>query len=127
MPRYVIDRVIALLNDAEKPAKGSRVLLLGMTYKPNVSDLRESPSLRIAELLADRGAIVSFSDPYIETIDLSEGTLPRVDDPVAAAADSDLVVLLTAHGAFDLPAIVAAAPAVLDTRGVTEKGTTARL
>lgn len=127
MPRYVIDRVIALLNDEKKSVKGSRILLLGAAYKPNVSDLRESPALRVAELLVERGATVSFSDPLVEAIDLPGGPLTRVDDPVAAAAESDLVVILTAHRAFDLPAITAAAPATLDTRGVTEKGTAARL
>lgn len=127
MPRYVVDRIAALLNEAGKPVKGSRVLLLGIAYKPNTADLRESPALDVADLLAARGAAVSVSDPVVGSSGLADRSLVAVGDPIAAAGQSDVVVILTPHDAFDLEAIVAAAPAVLDTRGVTEIGTAERL
>jgi nucleotide sugar dehydrogenase len=127
MPRYVIDRIVAVLNDSGKAVRNSRILLVGMAYKPDVSDLRESPALRVADLLAGMGADLSYCDPMVPAVVVIGDPIARVMDPVAAAATSDLVVILTAHSVFDIPAIVAAAPAVFDTRGVAAVGPANRL
>lgn len=123
MPRYVVDLIAELLNERRMPVHGSRVLLIGIAYKPNVADLRESPALQVASLLAKRGAVLSYVDPYIEPRGSDTLDMERIDDAVEAALKCDLAVILTPHSTFDIPAIVAAAPTVLDTRGTAERGT----
>jgi nucleotide sugar dehydrogenase len=127
VPRYVVDRVEALLNEQEKSVNGSRILLVGVAYKPDVADLRESPALQVAALLAERGAIVSYADPFADR--LEDHTVPMIHivDPVEAAAACDVAVILTPHSAFDISAIVSAAPAVFDTRGVAVGDNVTRL
>jgi nucleotide sugar dehydrogenase len=127
MPRYVVELVTEILNDQQKSVRGSRILLVGLAYKPDVADLRESPSLRVAALLAERGAVLSYVDPYVDADTGAALDLTRVDDPLKAAEECDIAVILTPHAAFDIPAIVAAAPSVLDTRGITQRGTATRL
>lgn len=122
MPRYVVDLVAEVLNDRKMSINGSRILLVGLAYKPDVADLRESPALEVASLLAERGAVLSYVDPYIESRGSETPDMERIDDAVEAALKCDLAVILTPHSAFDIPAIVAAAPAVLDTRGTAERG-----
>lgn len=118
MPRYVADRVGALLNSHRKPINGSAVLLLGVTYKEDIADQRESPAMPVAELLRERGADIRFHDPMVTTWNLESGAVERETDLDAAVAEADIVILLQAHASYDLDRIAASAPILLDTRGV---------
>jgi UDP-N-acetyl-D-glucosamine dehydrogenase len=120
MPAYVAGRVAEALNDLGKPVRGSRILLLGLTYKPDISDLRESPAKPLAERLLAMGAEVLCHDPFMSDWELVPTAKPADRDPVAAARDADLTILLQNHRSYDLSAIAAAADTLLDTRGVVE-------
>jgi UDP-N-acetyl-D-glucosamine dehydrogenase len=120
MPAYVVQRVQDALNDVAKPLRGSRILLLGVAYKPDVADLRESPALTIIELLQERGAVVSYHDPYIDEVPGSAGNTVRglqtLDD--AALREADCVLIHTAHSCYAWDHIGSVARLVFDTRGV---------
>lgn len=116
MPLYVVQRVQDLLNDREKSLKGSKILILGVAYKPNISDMRESPALPLIDLLRKKGAVVSYADPFVPTLRLEDGgVLDRVE-PVSAVAGADCVVIVTAHANVDHEALLADASLVFDTR-----------
>ena len=121
-PGYVAQRVWRILNEAKKPVNGAKVLLLGVTYKPNIADTRESPAVPLANQLLGWGADVRFADPFVSTWNAHglDGSLVAQDDVAAAAKEADVVVLLQPHKRFDLDAIIAAGTPVLDTRGVIE-------
>ena len=116
MPHYIVERVGEALNSRSLPLRGSRVHLLGVAYKPNVSDTRESPALDIALLLQERGATVSYSDPFVPAI--AEGRLVLQSVPVeqALGAGIDCAVITTDHRGIDYPALAARAPLIVDTR-----------
>ena len=119
MPDYVVARVGEALNDAGKPIKGSKVLGVGVAFKPGVDDLRESPSLGVLERLQRKGAVVSYHDSFVPrcVIDgLEQGSLALDAETVAA---QDLVVILTPHADLDVRALINTAAVVFDTRGVT--------
>ena len=116
MPRYVIDCVSDALNSAGKPIKGSRVHLLGMAYKANVGDYRESPAIDIARLLEQRGARVSYSDPHVPAVDDHGFAMTETPLPTALAAGIDCAVIVTNHGGFDYGDLVSRAPLIVDTR-----------
>ncbi|GAA4701354.1 nucleotide sugar dehydrogenase [Nocardioides conyzicola] len=116
MPRYVAQRIQSLLNDRSLPVRGSGVLLLGVTYKPDIADQRESPAIPLAQVLLGMGARVSYADPHVPAW-VVDGAV-RADDPVSAAAEADITVLLQQHRAFDVDAIAAAAHCFFDLRGV---------
>jgi UDP-N-acetyl-D-glucosamine dehydrogenase len=115
MPQYVVERLIEALNDEYRPVRGSRIHVLGVTYKRNIDDIRESPALDVMHLLHNRGALLSYSDPYVPSIEQFGLSLTHVD-PVVAAGGSDCVLITTDHELFPYRDIVAAAPLVLDTR-----------
>jgi UDP-N-acetyl-D-glucosamine dehydrogenase len=118
MPHFVVDKIQNALNDHSKPLKGSRVHVLGVAYKRDIDDVRESPALDIIHLLGKRGARVTYSDPFVPKL-RGEGILPHdmeAVDPIAAAAEADCVVIVTDHKAFDYAAIVDRAPLIVDTR-----------
>ena len=116
MPYHCVERVESALNHAAKPVKGSRILILGASYKGGVGDIRESPALRIIEVLTRRGGIVSYHDDYVPSLpDLGLESVP-LDE---AAADADAVVLVTAHPDIDYAASPRAAALFVDLRGVT--------
>ncbi len=117
MPAYVVGRVQGLLNDRSLALRGSTVLLVGVTYKANIADERESPAVPLARLLVAGGARVAYHDPLVPTWTPAGERLQSATDPVAAAASADLVVLMQPHRGLELAAIAAAAPALLDTRG----------
>lgn len=121
-PGYVAQRVWRILNEAKKSVNGAKVLLLGVTYKPNIADTRESPAVPLANQLLGWGADVRFADPFVSTWDAHglNGSFVAQDDAGAAAKEADVVVLLQPHKGFDLKAIVTAGTPVLDTRGVIE-------
>src|SRR5437867_3574694 len=130
IPYYVVDRVGAALNDHAKSVRGSKILILGVAYKRDVDDVRESPALEIMELLQHKGAILSYHDPYISqlhkmraydfshmrSVELTEQTLGQVD----------VVLIATDHSSFDYQWIVDHAPLVLDTRNATRTITRGR-
>jgi UDP-N-acetyl-D-glucosamine dehydrogenase len=116
MPEHVVEKVALALNDDRKPLKGSRVLLLGVAYKPNVSDTRESPALDIYKLLQERGADVSYHDPYVgelQTDGIAARSVPLDAERIAGA---DCVVIVTNHAQVDYAAVVAGARLVMDCR-----------
>ncbi|MFF9818986.1 nucleotide sugar dehydrogenase [Streptomyces sp. NPDC014006] len=116
MPDYVVQRVVDGLDKRGLPVKGSRILLLGLTYKYNATDLRNSPSGRIAELLTDLGTEVRGADPNVPESDTSKLNMPRVDASPQEVAAADAVVLLMDHTRFDLAMIEKNARYVLDCR-----------
>ncbi|MDP9183695.1 MAG: nucleotide sugar dehydrogenase [Actinomycetota bacterium] len=117
MPAYVARRIQDLLNDDGKSARGASVLLLGVTYKPDIADERESPAKPLAESLHALGADVSFHDPHVTAWHLRHAELKVVPDLDAALRAADVVVLLQAHSSYDLEAVVAGSHRLLDTRG----------
>ncbi len=115
MPNYVASRVAEILNDVGRAVRGSRILVLGVTYKADVGDMRESPSLMAMQALYRKGAEISFHDPYVEDAPLNGGTIPRTD-LAEGLANADLVLLLTPHSSYDLDGIAEQASLVFDTR-----------
>ena len=116
MPEYVVNRVAEALNTHRKPLNGSRVHVLGVAYKRDIDDVRESPALDVIELLGRRGAAVTYSDPYVPVVDHGHHNLTGVSVLDAVAAGADCAVVITDHKAFDYPSIVEAFPLVVDTR-----------
>ncbi|UFU02204.1 nucleotide sugar dehydrogenase [Ruania suaedae] len=127
MPAYVARRAQDILNEDAKALRGSRVLLLGVTYKRNIADQRESPAVPLAEYLQEWGAEVSFHDPAVATWNLPDGPLERVPDLAEAVAGADLVILVQNHDAYDVEALAESARSFFDTRGVTTSSQTHRL
>ncbi len=122
MPAYVVRRVQDILNDSSKSLRGSTVLLLGVTYKPDIADERESPAKPLAEGLLAAGADLAFHDPHVASWRLADRSLERVEDLETAVADADVVVLLQAHSSYDLADIASRAKQVFDTRGAVPAG-----
>jgi UDP-N-acetyl-D-glucosamine dehydrogenase len=115
MPQFVVTKIQAGLNDRGKPLKNSRVHVLGVAYKRNIDDMRESPALDIIHLLKRHGAQVTYSDPYVPTMRVDGEQLCSLD-PQDAARASDCTVIVTDHSQIDYAAVVDAAPLVVDTR-----------
>ncbi len=115
------------LNRDGKATNGAEILLLGVTYKANIADVRESPAIPVARALRRMGAKVSFHDPYVSEWVVDDLAVDRVADPLVAAAESDCVVLLQPHASYDIEALVALAPRFFDTRGVTQPGMAEKL
>jgi UDP-N-acetyl-D-glucosamine dehydrogenase len=125
MPHFVVDKIQNALNEHMKPLKGSRVHVLGVAYKRDIDDVRESPALDIIQLLGRRGATVTYSDPFVPKL-RADGFLSHsmeAVDPEQAAAEADCVVIVTDHKSFNYPRIVELAKLVVDTRNAL-KGTT---
>ncbi len=117
MPAYVVERAVSVLNDHGKAVKGARLLLLGVTYKRDIADQRESPANVIAGKLRARGAVISFHDPYVTEWVIDGAEVPRAEDLHAEVAAADLVLLLQDHSCYDLDRLSVSANPVLDTRG----------
>ena len=115
MPYHCVERIERALNDAEKPVKGSRIAILGVSYKGGVGDIRESPALRIMHVLGERGAILSYHDRFVPTLP----QLGLASVPLQEIDGADVVVLVTAHPGVDHTALAAAAQLFIDLRGVT--------
>lgn len=121
MPEWVVNKVMHALNDRGKTLKGARVLVLGIAYKKNVDDMRESPSVVLMEKLLSNGAIIDYSDPHVPVfprIRRCYFDLTSVDLTVENLNSYDCILLATNHDAFDYEAIYASAPLIVDTRGV---------
>lgn len=116
MPRYVVGRIQDALNGHNKPINGSKLLILGAAYKPDIDDVRESPALDIFGLLEQKGAVVSYHDPYIPSIQHEDREILSVEDVIDAVQTADCVVVITNHSCYDYPAIMSEAKLILDTR-----------
>jgi len=124
MPYHVVNEIAAALNDRKKSLKGSRILLLGVAYKKDVDDLRESPSLKIMQLLRERGALLDYNDPYFATLHRMRhydySNMRSVELTPQSLAAYDAVVIATDHSAYKYQEIVDAAQLVVDTRNATK-------
>jgi len=116
MPRFVVERVIKALGDERKPLRAARVHLFGVAYKSDVGDVRESPALDIAQLLLRAGAIVSYSDPHVPTVNQGELVLVEVAPEAAFERGFDCAIITTSHREFDYGMIASRSPLVVDTR-----------
>ncbi|HJZ97182.1 MAG TPA: nucleotide sugar dehydrogenase [Candidatus Solibacter sp.] len=114
MPHFVVEKVQSALNDAGKPVKGSKIHVMGVAYKRDIEDVRESPALDVMLLLQRRGGVISYSDPHVPAIHLGEFGLKAA--PETSARDADCVVIVTDHSAFDYKALVRDAKLIVDTR-----------
>ena len=115
MPYYCVERIEQALNEVEKPVKGSRIGILGVAYKGGVGDIRESPALRIIEVLTERGALIAYHDPYVPT--LPQYLLENV--PLDQIRDCDALVLVTAHPGIDYDELASSSGLFIDLRGKT--------
>jgi UDP-N-acetyl-D-glucosamine dehydrogenase len=120
MPHWVISKVNDSLNMHAKSIKGSRILILGLAYKKNVDDMRESPSISILKILKDKGAEVSYSDPYIPTYHLESEAEPLVSQDISRDMLSkfDAILVVTDHDSYDYDLILESSSLIVDTRGV---------
>ncbi len=116
MPRYVVSKVQDALNEQGKPLKGSKLLVLGVAYKPDIDDLRESPALDVIGLLENKGAVVTYHDPYIPSLKHEGMTMTSAPDLIQAVRNVDCVVIITNHSNYDYPAILREARLIVDTR-----------
>jgi UDP-N-acetyl-D-glucosamine dehydrogenase len=120
MPLYWVQRVQDVLNDASLAVKGSRILVLGVAYKKDVADLRESPALDIIHVLSQKGARITYHDPYVPAFQYEGLEMICTDDLEAAVTASDCVVIATDHAVYDFARIAARARRIVDTRGVLQ-------
>jgi len=116
MPDYVVAKIAGALNGVCKAVNGSHVLLLGVAYKPNVGDVRESPALDVIHLLQARGAAVSYNDPFVPDLSAEGFSLCSLPLTEAALRSADCLVIITDHHAYDWPCIARHAPLIVDTR-----------
>lgn len=116
MPAYVVSKIAAGLNETRKAVNGSRVLLLGVAYKPNVGDIRESPALDIIQQLQALGATIQYHDPYVPKLALKEFTGESVPLTAVSLQQADCAVIITNHAVMDWPLIAAEAALIVDTR-----------
>jgi UDP-N-acetyl-D-glucosamine dehydrogenase len=120
MPYFVVDNIIEAMSQQGRALRGSRILVLGVAYKRDIDDLRESPSLTIIELLQKRGALVEYNDPFFPTVGQGRKyALNMTSTPLDKVPEFDCVVIVTDHSQYDYPGIVAKAKLVVDTRNAT--------
>ena len=120
MPKYCVVRTMELLNDRKKPLRGARVHVLGITYKKDVNDVRESPALEIISLLRHRGAEVSYTDPFAPSVAIDGTVLESQSLDSGVLEQCDIALIITDHSQFDYTQITNVAPLVFDTRNATQ-------
>ena len=121
MPYFVLEQTANALNEHRKSIKGSKVLVLGLAYKRDIDDLRESPSLTIIELLRDKGAIVSYNDPYFPSVGRGRHyDLNMTNTPLDGLGDYDAVLIVTDHSSYNYRVIVEQSQLIIDTRNATK-------
>ena len=125
MPHFVADKVQNALNDAGKPVKGSRIHVMGVAYKRDIDDMRESPALDVMLLLQRRGAVLTYSDPHVPALRVDGLTMDACPESVVAAADC--AVIITDHSAFDYKALLDRAPLIVDTRNALKGVSSAKV
>ncbi len=119
MPYNVVSRTMEILNNDGKSLKGAKVLVLGVTFKKDVADIRESPSLKLIQLLLEKGAVLTYNDPYVKEIKVGRNTLSSVEIDRQSLSKADCVIIATDHTGYDYRYIVDNASVVFDTRGAT--------
>ncbi|MFN5815883.1 MAG: UDP binding domain-containing protein, partial [Pseudanabaena sp.] len=120
MPYWVVSKIMNALNDRNKHLRNSKVLILGVAYKKNIDDVRESPSVELIQKLMEKGALVYYSDPYIPTIPLMRKynlSLNSIDLNIETISQMDCVVIATDHDAFNYEMIYKSSNLIIDTRG----------
>jgi len=121
MPNFVIESLAASLNERHKSIKGSKLLVLGVAYKRDIDDLRESPALVILDLLREKGAVVAYNDPFFPAVGRGRHyDLNMTSTPLDNLGQYDAVLIVTDHSAYDYPAIVEHSQLVVDTRNATK-------
>jgi len=118
MPRYVVQRIQDTLNERSKPVRGSNILILGVAYKPDVSDTRESPALDVIGLLREKGAEVGYFDPYVPSIQHEGWGMKSAVNLIEAVRHADCVVIITDHAGIDYQGVADGAALIFDTRNV---------
>ncbi len=126
MPEYVVDRTMRLLNDMGLPIRNSKIHVLGVAYKRDIQDVRESPALDVIKLLEEKGAKITYTDPFVPNIKWNDAVHKSVNLTPALLKKANLVVILTDHTTFNYDMIVQNAKAVFDTRNATKKVRTGR-
>jgi len=116
MSRYIVGKIQDTLNRYKKPLKGSNILLLGVAYKPDINDLRESPALDIIHLLLDKGAVVDYHDPFIPELHTAGLNMSSERDLTSAVEKADLVAIITNHTKVDYKMVYEKAQVIFDTR-----------
>lgn len=121
MPHFVLEKIQNALNEREKPLRNAHVHILGAAYKRDISDVRESPALDIMHLLFQRGARVTYSDPFVPRLHIRglEDLYSR--DPLEASSEADCVVIVTDHSSIDYAAILANSRLIIDTRNALKR------
>ncbi|MFJ7076066.1 nucleotide sugar dehydrogenase [Streptomyces sp. NPDC098781] len=127
MPRYVVQRAATLLNEHGKSVRAARILLLGVTYKPDLADQQSTPAQEVATRLLELGACISYHDPYVASWSILDRPVPRADALYEAVAEADLTILLQQHRTYDLQGLSVKAQLLLDTRGAAPTGAAHRL
>ncbi|MGK4065698.1 nucleotide sugar dehydrogenase [Rothia sp. HC945] len=129
MPRYVAERAAEILNEDGKSVKSAKILLLGVTYKPDIADQRESPAVPVARELAKRGADLSYFDPHVEAWKSGPRFVTKTENDHLdqALSDADLAILLQKHGEFDVDSLAQKSRRFFDTRGCTDRSHAVRL
>lgn len=122
MPRHVVGKVVDALNEQERSVKGANILMIGVAYKPDIDDVRESPALDIIALLQKAGATVSYHDPHVPMIALPAGDLESVPLTQSTVASANCVVIVTNHSAIDWDMVARRAPSAVDSRGRNKYG-----
>jgi len=120
MPRFVVERITDALNRHRKSVRGSRVHVIGVAYKAGVNDVRESPALNVMKILADKGAVLSYTDPYVPVVQEEGLALESTDLDDGLLASADCVVILTAHREIDYRMVIRSAQLVVDTRNALQ-------
>lgn len=121
MPHYTVSRVAEILSDNGTALSKAKILILGVAFKENISDTRNSPALRVMEILVERGAEVSYLDQNVPTVDLNGTTMSGLDSGLALTSEFDAVVILVPHDGVDLAQVVKNARLVIDTRNAVER------
>jgi UDP-N-acetyl-D-glucosamine dehydrogenase len=123
MPRYVVSRILEAMNDRSMHLKGSKILVLGVAYKPDIDDVRESPALDVIGLMQNKGAIVEYHDPYISHVhhEYDGWQMDSVVDMMKSVREADAVIIITNHKEYDYKAIIESAKFVFDSRNATGK------
>jgi UDP-N-acetyl-D-glucosamine dehydrogenase len=121
MPEYVVERVNRALNEKAKSLSGSKILVLGVAYKKDIKDVRESPALDVIKLLQNAGALVSYNDPHASSVRMDDSVMQSVELTEALLKSADCVVILTDHTAYDYDWIVENSKLLMDTRNATKR------
>jgi len=119
MPEYIVERIVGALNTRRKSVMGAKILILGVAYKKDIEDMRESPALRVIELLVEKKAVVQYHDPYIQNIKEGNRRLKSIKLEGKVLSYYDCVVIVTDHSCYDLKSVVKDSKLVFDTRGCT--------